>query len=56
MKHKEMGIYQTIPAEGMASLRKSGMLCRASFDNPVLVFKQEDENQTYSASNKTFIQ
>lgn len=51
-----MEIYQTITAEGIASLRKLGILCRASFENPVLVFEQEEENLTYSASNKTFIQ
>lgn len=51
-----MRIYQIITAEGIASLRKLGILCRVSFDNPVIVLKQEEENLTYSASNKTFIQ
>ena len=38
--------YQTITAEGMASLRKEGMLCNASFEKPVQVLKHEGENST----------
>ena len=48
--------YQTIKAEGMLSLRNAGILRRASEENPVHVFEQEEENLTYSANNTTLIQ
>lgn len=39
-------MYQTITAEGIASLRKVRMFCKASFENPVHVFEHEGENLT----------
>ena len=39
-------LYQTIRAEGIASLRKEGMPCNASLENPVQVFEHEGENLT----------
>jgi hypothetical protein len=35
--------YLTIIAEGIASLRKLGIPCKASFDKPVQVFLQEGD-------------
>lgn len=49
-------IYQTMTAEGIASLRKVGMFCKASLENPVQVFAQVEENLTQSPNNSTLIQ
>ena len=48
--------YQTITAEGKASLKKMGMLYRASFEKPDQALEHEGENFTYNDSIKTFIQ
>jgi len=40
----------------MLSLKNAGILRRASEENPVHVFEQEEENLTYSANNTALIQ
>ena len=40
----------------MLSFRNAGILWRASEENPVHVFKQEEENLTYSANKTILIQ
>jgi hypothetical protein len=39
-------IYQTITAEGIASLIKLTISWKASFEKPVQVFEHEEENLT----------
>lgn len=48
--------YQNMRAEGIASLRKRGILQKASMEKPVHVFLQAGKNLMYSANNKKFVQ
>ena len=48
--------YQTIIAEGMASLKKMGMSRRASFEKPDQDLAHEGENTTYNDIIKTLTQ
>lgn len=48
--------YQTIAADGTASLMKLDMSCKASLEKPIQVFLQAGDSLTYSANSSTFVQ
>lgn len=48
--------YQTITADGIASLRKVEIFRKASIENPAQVLVHEGENLTYNTNRKTLIQ